>query len=142
MTVKKPKIVGSSEIVDFPRFDMFGVPAKIDTGADTGAIHCTAIEEREISGKSVLRFSPFNHPENVIITTDYIIKKVKSSNGDSNKRYFIDTAIIVQGKEYPITLSLADRREMTWPVLIGKKFLSEQHFLVDVTMGTPVSLAE
>lgn len=140
--ITKQKIVGSSEIIAFPRFDMFNVPAKIDTGADTGAIHCTTIEEREIGGKSVLRFSPFDHPGNVIITTDYIIKSVKSSNGESSKRYFIDTAVVVQGKEYPITLSLADRKDMTWPVLIGKKFLSEQHFLVDVSRSAPVSLAE
>lgn len=142
MSTKQNSIVGSSEIVSFPRFDMFNVPAKIDTGADSGAIHCTTIEEREIGGKSVLRFSPFDHPENVIIATDYMMKVVKSSNGDREKRYFIDTTIVVQGNEYPITLSLADRKEMTWPVLIGKKFLSEQHFLVDVRRSAQVSFAE
>lgn len=141
MTTKQ-NIVGASEIIDFPRFEMFKVPAKIDTGADSGAIHCTAIEEQTIGDNTVLRFSPFDHPENTILATDYTIKNVKSSNGEATRRYFITTTITVQGQEYPITLSLADRRDMTWPVLIGRKFLAEQHFLVDVSMNAQVSLAE
>jgi hypothetical protein len=136
------KLVGSSEIVGFPAFDMFDVPAKIDTGADSGAIHCTTIEEKVIKGKAVLQFSPFDHPEIKIVTTDFVIRKVRSSNGDAAKRYFIDTTIQIQGKQYPIHLSLADRSEMTWPVLIGKKFLCDQHFLVDVSKEAAVLLAD
>lgn len=142
VTVKKQKIVGSSEIVGFPVFDLFDVPAKIDTGADSGAIHCTKIVEKIIKGKDVLQFSPFDHPEIVIIATDFTMKNVRSSNGDASKRYFIDTTIDIQGHQYPIHLSLADRTEMTWPVLIGKRFLSEQHFLVDVTREAAVLLAD
>lgn len=141
MTLKN-NIVGSIEIVDFPRFDMSAVPAKIDTGADTGSLHCTTIEELEIGGKHVLRFSPFDHPENVIIAADFTMRVVKSSNGDASKRYFIETSVKIQGQEYPITISLADRSEMTWPVLIGKKFLAENNFLVDVRRNANVSLAE
>jgi hypothetical protein len=136
------KLVGSSEIVGFPAFDMFDVPAKIDTGADSGAIHCTTIEEKVIKGKAVLQFSPFDHPEIKIVTTDFVIRKVRSSNGDAAKRYFIDTTIQIQGKQYPIQHSLADRSEMTWPVLIGKKFLCDQHFLVDVSKEAAVLLAD
>lgn len=140
--VKAQKIVGSSEIIGFPIFDLFDVPAKIDTGADSGAIHCTTINEKVINGKSVLQFSPFDHPERVIVATDFSIKIVRSSNGDACKRYFIDTTIELQGKEYPIHLSLADRTEMTWPVLIGKRFLQEQNFLVDVSRDPAVLLAD
>lgn len=141
MTTKQ-KIVGSSEIIGFPVFDLFDVPAKIDTGADSGAIHCTTITEKTIDDKSVLQFSPFDHPERVIVATDYVVKLVRSSNGEATKRYFIDTTIEIQGQEYPIHLSLADRTEMTWPVLIGKRFLQEQHFLVDVSREPAVLLAD
>jgi hypothetical protein len=141
MTVKQ-KIVGSSEIVGFPIFDLFDVPAKIDTGADSGAIHCTKIVEKVIKGKNVIQFSPFDHPDTVIVATDFTMKIVRSSNGDASKRYFIDTTIQIQNKEYPIHLSLADRTEMTWPVLIGKRFLTEQHFLVDVSKEAAVLLAD
>jgi hypothetical protein len=138
----KQKIVGSTEIIGFPVFDLFNVPAKIDTGADSGAIHCTKIVEKKIKGKSVLQFSPFDHPEIVIIATDFVMKKVRSSNGDAAKRYFIDTTIDIQGEQYPIHLSLANRTEMTWPVLIGKRFLAEQNFLVDASKEAAVLLAD
>jgi len=138
----KQKIVGSTEIIGFPVFDLFNVPAKIDTGADSGAIHCTKIVEKKIPGKSVLQFSPFDHPEIVIIATDFVMKKVRSSNGDAAKRYFIDTTIDIQGEQYPIHLSLANRTEMTWPVLIGKLFLAEQNFLVDASKEAAVLLAD
>jgi hypothetical protein len=142
MSVLSSKIIGSSETVDFPEFDIFDMPAKIDTGADTGAIHCTTIKEKVIKGKSVIQFSPFDHPERVIIATDYEVKNVRSSNGANGLRYFISTTIQIQGQQYPIQLSLADRTEMTWPVLIGKKFLAEQKFLVDVTQESQVLLAK
>lgn len=136
------RIVGSSETVGFPMFDLFDVPAKIDTGADTGALHCTMINEKIVDGKNVLQFSPFDHPEKVIIVADFVIKNVRSSNGQSEDRYFITTEIKIKDKVYPIQLSLADRSEMTWPVLIGKRFLKEQHFLVDVAQESAVLWAD
>lgn len=142
MNTEIQKIVGSSETVGFPAFKLNDIPAKIDTGADTGALHCTLIEEKIVEGKNTLQFSPFDHPELVIVADEYTSKNVRSSNGEVCKRFFITTTVSVQGKTYPIQLSLADRTEMTWPVLIGKKFLSENNFLVDVTQESRVLLAQ
>lgn len=142
MTTKKQKIVGSSELVDFPDFKLCEVPAKVDTGADTGALHCTKIEEKTVDGKRVLEFSPFDTPELVIVADAYSTRHVRSSNGQGKERFFISTTVQLQGKQYPIQLSLADRTEMTWPVLIGKRFLADNEFLVDVNMQTPIFFAE
>lgn len=142
MTAAKHNIVGSAEYISFPEFKLTDIPAKIDTGADTGAIHCTKIQEKTVDGVRTLQFSPFDHPELTFVADDYFMKSVRSSNGGSDKRYFITTTIAIKGAEYPIQLSLADRSEMTWPVLIGKKFLAENNFLVDVTQGPTVLLAE
>lgn len=142
MTASKHKIVGSSEVVDFPQFNLTAIPAKIDTGADSGALHCTKIEEVTIEGTTTLHFSPFDHPELTIIADEFTTKRVRSSNGEVCPRYFITTKIILQAKEYEINLSLADRTEMTWPVLIGKRFLNDNGFLVDVSQQAPVSLTE
>lgn len=117
---------------------MTDVPAKIDTGADTGALHCTKIEE----GDNILRFSPFDHPEITIEADEFITKHVRSSNGDASVRYFITTTISLQGKDYSIQLSLADRTEMKFPMLIGKRFLEDNKFLVDVSRPAPVGYAE
>jgi hypothetical protein len=138
----KSKVVGSIELVSFPEFNMTDVPAKIDTGADTGALHCTKIEETGTGKNSILRFSPFDHPEITIEAAEFITKHVRSSNGDANIRYFISTTIHLQGKDFPIQISLADRTEMKWPMLIGKRFLQDNNFLVDVSRPAPVGYAE
>ncbi len=129
-----PKIVGTFELVTFPDFVKIGqIKAKIDTGAYTGALHCTKIAVEETPEGKILRFSPFDHPEVEMIMTDFAVKYVRSSNGGSQSRYFINTAITIQSQTYPIVLSLADRSEMKWPVLIGRRFLRSHNFLVDVS---------
>lgn len=128
MKSTQKKIIGSFESVIFPEFNGYKVVAKIDTGAYTGALHCTKIREED----NVLHFSPFDHPETEISLTEYAVNHVKSSNGKAESRYFIDTSITISGETYPIVLSLADRSEMKWPVLIGRKFLRQNNFLVDV----------
>lgn len=133
MSNEMPKnVIGSFETVTFPDFNGYEVMAKIDTGAFTGALHCTKIREEETPEGPVLHFSPFDHPEVEITLSEFAVNHVKSSNGKAESRYFIDTNISLHGKTYPIVLSLADRSEMKWPVLIGRKFLRKNNFLVDV----------
>lgn len=133
------KVLAAFEEISFPEFDMNRVHAKIDTGAYSGAIHCTRVHEEEEQGKTVLYFSPFDYPELVKKTTHYVKRRVRSSNGATQIRYFIDTSIIIKGATYPIHISLADRSDMRWPVLIGRRFLKNNEFIVDVRRHAHVS---
>jgi len=126
------KVLGTFETVNFPEFGLQDVNAKIDTGAFTGALHATKIHEAREKGQRVLCFSPFDHPEAVYITANFENGIVKSSNGIETERYFIETSIVVRKRRYTITLSLLDRSAMKWPVLIGRRFLSANEFVVDV----------
>lgn len=128
------KVLGTFEKVSFPEFGMDDVIAKIDTGAFTGALHATKVHEEKKDGVHVLYFSPFDHPEIVYQTTNFERGLVRSSNGVSEVRYFIETGVIVQGGRYTVTLSLADRSEMKYPVLIGRRFLHANEFVVDVSV--------
>ncbi len=127
------KTIGAFEKVSFPEFGMKNVLAKIDTGAFTGALHCTRIHEEKESGLRVLYFSPFDEPKTVHKTTNFEKGIVKSSNGAISERYFIETSIIVQKHRYTITLTLANRSDMKWPVLVGRRFLRANEFMVDVS---------
>lgn len=131
--VPEHKILGSIETISFPEFEAIGnVKAKIDTGAMTGALHCTKVHLKKIHGEEVLYFSPFDHPEIEVNTKVFKKGIVRSSNGEAEERYFIDTQVKIAGEMYPITLTLADRTVMQWDVLIGKRFLSQENFIVDV----------
>jgi hypothetical protein len=53
-------------------------------------------------------------------------------------RFFIHTNIIIKDETYKIELSLADRSVMKWPVLIGRRFLHNNDFLVDVNRADDI----
>lgn len=134
--MEEPKTLGVFEKVEFPELGFKNIYAKIDTGAYSGALHCTKIREVKTSKGRFLEFSPFDRPRKVITVKDFTIKDVKSSNGVEEYRYFIKTKIKIGGSEYDIRISLADRRNMTWPVLIGRRFLQRNNFVVDAKAGT------
>lgn len=134
----KSQVIGAFEQVVFSEFSASHVTAKIDTGAYTGALHCSKIGERSVEGGKTLVFVPLGSTK-VIEKDDFIIKYVRSSNGKRQKRYFISTKIIIRNKPYEIVLSLADRTEMKWPVLIGRRFLRKHKFLVDPAISNRYS---
>lgn len=126
------KILGIIEKVDFPEFGIKGVKAKIDSGAYTGALHCTNITEEKTKNGSVVHFSPFDYPDIKISSKEFYKSYVRSSNGKVENRYFITTSIYIGGNTFEILLSLADRSSMKRPVLIGRRFLRHNKFLLDV----------
>lgn len=130
------KVIGAFEKVSFPDFGLFDVVAKIDTGAYSGSLHATYIKVIELpTGKPALRFLPYGK-KNRIVVNSFKLREVRSSNGVSSLRYFIPTTIVVQGVQYPIEISLADRTLMKKGVLIGRRFLQSHGFIVDPKNGT------
>ena len=129
---KKHKIIiGRKDIADFPELELNDVQVKIDTGAYTSSIHCKSIEVK--NGKLYCIFLDEKHPEYSFEThcfEDYKTIRVKSSNGIAQKRYEIKSHIKLFNKIYSISLSLSDRKDMRYPVLLGRKFLNPK-FIVD-----------
>lgn len=129
------KIIGRIEKVKFPEWDAAGIDAKIDTGAYTSSLHCHDIELNKSKKKvSFYLFDP-SHPEfeeSKFQTNVNDIREIRSSNGLAEERIIIMTTIKLLNKNYKIELSLADRSEMRYPVLIGRKFLKNK-FIVDVS---------
>lgn len=124
----KPIVIGRKDKGDFPDLSLNNIDLKIDTGAYTSAIHCHRIAVKEVDGKQLLTFTLLDpsHPqyENKEFSTDsFKEKRIKSSFGTSEKRFIIKTNIRLFGKKYAITLSLSERGEMRFPILIGRKFL-------------------
>ena len=126
--MKEKKTIGRKDKVDFPELGLQDIDIKIDTGAYTSAIHCHKIEFKEVDGKQFLTFTLLDpsHPQydkKEFSTENYKEKRIKNSFGHSERRYIIKTNIRLFEKKYFITLSLSERGEMRFPVLIGRKFL-------------------
>jgi hypothetical protein len=128
---KYKTVIGRKDIADFPDLGFNQVQVKIDTGAYTSSIHCKSIKVKD--DKLYCVFLDEKHPEYSLEThcfDNYKTITVKSSNGIAQNRYEIKSKIKIFNKTYSISLSLSDRKEMRFPVLIGRKFLNPK-FIVD-----------
>jgi len=128
---------GIFENISIPELGINNVLAKIDTGAYSGALHCSNIEEfvRESDGKKILRFTPSDNHAHATELTHYSRSNVRSSTGHRVKRYLFDTDIVIKGVTHRIRIGLSDRSDMNCEVLIGRRFLRENNILVDVRIN-------
>lgn len=127
-------VYGSFEPVILPAFSDETFIAKIDTGAFSGAIHCSYLKEVVRNGKKTLHFRPLTCTKNRT-TTQYSRKHVRSSTGHRVVRYLIKTDIVIHGQQYKVTIGLSDRRDMQYEILIGRRFLREHGIIVDVRIN-------
>lgn len=131
------KNIGRIDKVDFPELILSNINVKIDTGAFTSTIHSHDISEVVIDGEKFIKFYLLDpsHPKyrvKAFKTKRYNKKRVKNSSGKSEQRYVIETTIVIFEEEYPVELSLSERSDMKYPVLIGRKILHKR-YVVDVS---------
>ncbi|SNR52212.1 ATP-dependent zinc protease family protein [Lutibacter flavus] len=124
-------LLGRSDIVDFPELELFGIDIKVDTGAYTSSFHCHHIEvENNVLKCQFLDPKHEKYHDKYFTFKEFIQKNVKSSNGITENRFIIETKILIFNEIHTIELSLTERGSMTYPVLLGRKFLSKK-FIID-----------
>ena len=137
MIDKPKKTIGRADRVDLPEHGLFGVPAKVDTGAKTSAVWASNAHVRG----DLLVFTFFG-PESPLYTgeehtaVDFEQVAVSSSSGHTEVRYKLPLLLKVRGKKIRANFTLADRSQQAYPVLIGRNALRGK-FLVDVKRGRP-----
>ncbi|MBS3182195.1 MULTISPECIES: RimK/LysX family protein [Leucobacter] len=115
-----------------------GVPwikAKIDTGAQTSAMHATEITEFERSGASWVRFlvQPWQVTDDDAVEVELPVhdrRTVRSSSGHAQLRPVVLMTITLAGRRIKAEVTLTDREEMGFRMLIGREAL-RQGFVVD-----------
>ena len=146
--MRRPKIlIGWTEYVSFPEWEVTKVRAKIDTGARSSALH---VENIEVLNS---RFVAFDIVRNRKSKRGHMRVKarlsrtgrVRSSSGHSDQRIFVKTKIRLGTVEKEIEISLSDRGSMIYRVLLGRTALSGP-FLIDVDkrmlLGNPQATEE
>lgn len=124
------EVFGSIETVAVPSLGIADVVAKVDTGAWSGALHCTDVREKD----GVLYFTPLGNPDLATSATDFETRLVRGATGHVVERYIIPVTLDVRGKTYETTLGLSDRQLLKREMLLGRKFLIENDILVDVKL--------
>lgn len=129
--------IGRLESIDFPEWDLFDIDAKIDTGAYTSSLHCHRIKSFEKEGQEFVKFNLLDpshetYNEKLFELPIHRKKVVKSSNGTREERFVVKTKVRLFNRLLTAELSLTDRSEMRYPVLVGRKLINGR-FLVDVS---------
>jgi hypothetical protein len=123
---REKKIIGWREWVKLPDLQINFIKAKIDTGARTSSLHAFDVETFRKHGVDYVRFKV--HPDQR--STKKTVKaeakvheyrNVKSSTGHSAERPVIITDMILDGETWPIELTLANRDEMGFRMLLGRE---------------------
>lgn len=128
------QVVGRREYIDFPDLDLFGLTAKLDTGAYTTALHCSHVRVED--GILIFRLLDETHPEyqgREHRFPAFDQKLVKNSFGEQEMRYIVRTRIRMGTRTIKSIVSLSDRGMMRYPVLIGRRLLHGR-FVVDVSL--------
>jgi hypothetical protein len=124
VTARPPLVVGWRELVSLPELGLTGIPAKIDTGARTSSLHADVLEDFLRDGERFVRFAvdwggTRHHCEAVHVD----VRGITSSNGDQQTRFVIKTPLTIGNLTFRAEISLADRSQMQFPMLIGRTAL-------------------
>lgn len=118
-------------MVFLPELGLKGIPAKIDTGARTSSIHGQMIEEFTRGGERFVRFAvDWDGTRHECEAIHVDIRGVTSSNGETQRRYVIKTPLRIGEVQFRAEISLADRSDMKFPMLVGRSSL-RRRFVVD-----------
>lgn len=100
-------------------------------------MHCGAVEilGDELKPGTALRFLPLDSKE-WHFAAIHRVRQVKSSTGHSEMRVSVLLSVQLAGRKVKAEFTLADRSDMKFKVLIGRKLLRGK-FLVNVKRETP-----
>jgi hypothetical protein len=130
------RLIGRREFVDFPDLGLNHIEAKIDTGAYTSSLHAENIHVRKADSIPMLFFTVETETDHGFQKREYAFtnfskKIIKNSFGEMESRYIIKTLLKIGRKNIRASISLTNRWNMRYQVLIGRKPLKGK-FLIDV----------
>ncbi len=130
--------IGWREWVALPDLNVPGIKAKVDTGARTSVLHTAEYEcFEDEKGQSWVRFKlhPLRNREDCFRLGQARVKafrEVKDSGGHIEKRPFIETRVRLGDLEWSIELSLTNREQMRFRMLLGRSAIKSR-FVVNAS---------
>jgi hypothetical protein len=128
-------IIGWREWIALPTLGVQAIKAKIDTGARSSALHAFAVERFEQTGRAMVRFQahPIQRNDDYIVTAEATLleeRLVRNSGGQEELRPVIETLVQVGGAVWAVELTLTNRDEMGFRMLLGRQAV-RRRYLVD-----------
>ena len=128
-------ILGWREWVGLPELNIAQIKAKVDTGARSSALHAFAIDPYRKGGQRWVMFAihPLQTNTDVIIECHTPIKDrrmVSDSGGHKQRRYVIETQIILGQTTVIAEMTLTNRDSMLFRMLLGRTTMNSR-FVID-----------
>ncbi len=128
-------IIGWRESIRLPDLSGYRIKAKIDTGARSSCLHAFDLEEFEQDGIAFVRFKVYPKQRKTKVEFQAVAKilehrEIRSSSGHVDRRPVIVTNVKLLGETWPIELTLANRDQMGFRMLLGREAI-RQRFLVN-----------
>ncbi|MEQ8437567.1 MAG: ATP-dependent zinc protease [Ilumatobacter fluminis] len=121
-------VAGWREWIGLPDLDVSWVKAKLDTGARSSAIHAWDIEPFDRDGAEWVRFQlhPWQMSDLDAVDVELPVvdrRTIRSSTGHEEERYVVRTKIRVLDLDLTADLTLTNRDEMGFRMLVGREAL-------------------
>ena len=132
--LSRPFILGWEEWVTLPDLGLDAIKVKVDTGARTSALHAFHVEPFGPTRARKVRFGVHPLPRRndiAIECTARVIDRrdVRSSNGEIEERYVIETPIRIGERQWRIEVTLANRGMMSYRMLLGRQAIPRDCFV-------------
>jgi hypothetical protein len=127
-------VIGWQERVDLPLLGLTNLRAKIDTGARTSALHATQIAEFERDGLAWVRFHSRFEDDTRDVEVECPVhdrREITNTSGVPELRVVIRTKFRIDRRAWTIDLSLTERTEMAFRMIVGRTALRGHSVLVD-----------
>lgn len=127
--ISKPKLIaGWREWAQLPELQVEKIKVKVDTGAKTSSLHAFELAPFSHMGEDWVRFvvHPFQDNDTITCTCACPIldhRWITSSSGHSQKRFIVQASLIIGDFSSLIEISLANRDEMGFRMLVGRNAL-------------------
>ncbi|WP_323796582.1 ATP-dependent zinc protease [Nisaea sp.] len=128
-------VIGWREWVSLGELGIERIKTKIDTGARTSSLHAFNIRQFTDHGAPHVAFvvhprQRYRLPVVECIAEVLDEREVMSSSGHKDVRYVISTDVSLAGFTWPIEITLADRDQLGFRMLLGRQAVRDR-FLVD-----------
>ncbi len=134
-TSRSKPIIGWREWVSLGELSPEPIKAKVDTGARTSALHAhrMRVDGRADGDWVTFELHPRQRSGQAAVAVEAPVagwRDVRSSNGQLQRRPVIEVAARLGDTDFPVELTLTDRDEMGFRMLLGRAAV-RRRFLVD-----------
>ena len=130
-----PTSIGWREWIGLPALGIVAIRAKVDTGARTTALHAEDIVRTEhADGTHWLAFTiPAGDGHGTLRVEAPMVeeREVRNTSGVPDARPVIRTTLSLDRRRWPIEVTLADRTEMGFDIILGRTAIRRRGLVVD-----------